>query len=220
MKNIIALAGLSILSLSITSCHKHVLKGEGNIESETRVLQDFSKIEADGSTTVTIVKDTEYKAIVTGYGNIIPVYETKVKGERLVLKYKNGYWNIRNSNITVEVHTPYVDKVSVNGSGNVELQGGFEQDNLTANINGSGTLDVLNNKYRNFNADVNGSGDIRAASAQCNIVDANISGSGTIEVYVLDHLNVDISGSGDVYYQGNPTTNISISGSGSVQKRN
>lgn len=220
MKNIIALAGLSILTFTIASCHKHVLKGEGSIESETRTLQTFSKVEADGSTNITIVKDDEYKAVVTGYGNLIPIYETKIKGDRLILKYKDGYWNVRNQNITVEVHTPYVDKVSINGSGDVELERGFDQDYMEANVNGSGTLHIFNNTYGSFSADVNGSGDIYAITTECNTVNADISGSGTIEVGVVDYLDVRISGSGDVFYRGNPTTSINVSGSGTVQKRN
>lgn len=219
MKKIATIIGISILAMGATSCHK-IVKGGGAQVSDTRTLNTFSKVEADGSSEVTIVKDSVYMVIVSGYSNLVPAYETKVKGDRLVLGFKDNFWNVKNDNIKVEVHTPYVDKVSMNGSGNIHTGSGFIQDHFEGDINGSGNINVSNNTYKRLKTRVNGSGTFNSETCEAEDVDADISGSGDIYVKVSNHLKVRISGSGNVYYRGNPaTTDVDISGSGKVNKR-
>lgn len=221
MKKFATVITICLFALGITSCHKKGIWGEGNDVSETRVVSNFAKIEANGSTHVTVVKDSVYFVIVKGYSNLVPMYETRIKGDRLVLQYDEKYWNVRNDNIRVEVHTPYLDKASLNGSGNVVVGSGFKQDNFAGNINGSGNISVSGNTYFKLEADINGSGDFNSENCEAENVYTNISGSGNIYVKANNHLSVRISGSGDVYYRGNPaTTDINISGSGKVHKRN
>lgn len=221
MKQFTLVAAMSLMALGLTSCYKHRIKGEGNVVSETRIVSDFGKVEANGSTSIVIVKDNDYKVVVTGYSNLVPMYKTKVKGDKLVLQYDDKYWNVKNDNITVEVHTPYFDRLSLNGSGDVTVHSGFVQDNFGADINGSGDITISNNEYGSLKAEINGSGTFNAETCEVDDVNAEISGSGNIYVKVFNHLRVRISGSGDVYYRGNPaTTDIEISGSGKVQKRN
>lgn len=221
MKKFATIIGISILAMGVTSCHKRIIKGEGADVSETRTLATFSKVEANGSSDVTIVKDSVYMVIVKGYSNLVPAYETKVKGDRLVLEFKDNFWNVKNDNIRVEVHTPYVDKVSINGSGDIHTGSGFTQDHFEGDINGSGSISVSNNVYKSLKADVNGSGTFNSETCEAEDVNTDISGSGDIYVKVNNHLRVRISGSGNVYYRGNPATNdIEISGSGKVSKRN
>lgn len=211
---------LGLALITVTSCHKRVLKGNGNTASETRTLSEFSKIESNGSTNITVVKDTKYSVIVTGYSNLVPLFETEVRGDRLIIQYKERFWNVKNDNITIEVHTPYLDKATLNGSGNVDIRSGFDQERFDAKISGSGKIKSTGSKYFVMDADINGSGDINTEGSEIEKVYANISGSGTLYVKVNQYLQVDISGSGKVYYSGNPgEVKQDISGSGEIRKR-
>lgn len=220
MKKLLSIVAIGMLAISITSCHKRSLKGNGQTISETRFVGDFAKIEANGSTHIVVVYDEEYSVVVTGYSNLVPMFETKIKGDRLILEYKDTYWNVRNDNVTVEVHTPYLDKVTMNGSGNVNVGSGFDQNNFDANINGSGDIAVSGNVYKELNAYINGSGTFTSEYSEANNVYVKISGSGKAYVQAKDYLHVNISGSGDVYYRGDPVIDFDISGSGEVHKRN
>lgn len=221
MKKFTIFMTVCLLALGFASCHKKGIKGEGNIVSETRIVGDFAKIEANGSTDVTVVKDDEYFVIVKGYDNLVPVYNTKVKGDRLILEFRKGYWNVRNDNVTVEVHTPYVDKLSLNGSGSIYMGPGYGHDRLDAHINGSGDIEVAGNTFAYMDVNINGSGSFNSETTDVDNVYVRISGSGDASVLVHDYLKVRISGSGDVYYRGNPgTIDTDISGSGKVHKRN
>ncbi len=221
MKQYLAFITIALFAIGTTSCHKKAIRGEGPTTSETRFVGEFSKVEANGSTHVVVVYDEEYSVTVTGYSNLVPMYETKVKGDRLVLQYKDHFWNVHNDNITVEVHTPYVDKVSLNGSGNINVGSGYDQRDLMADINGSGNINVSGNKYNSLSADINGSGSFDSEYCEVNKVYVSISGSGNAYVKANEYLKVNINGSGDVYYRGS-VRNIEtdISGSGKVHRRN
>lgn len=220
MKKFTVFMSVCLLALGFTSCHKRGIKGEGNIVSETRIVGEFAKIEANGSTDVTVVADDEYYIIVKGYSNLVPIYKTRLNGDRLILEFKEGYWNVRNDNITVEVHTPYVDKVSLNGSGSIYVGNGYNHDRLDAHINGSGNINVGASIFKYMDVNINGSGNFNSENTDVNNVYVKISGSGDASVYVIDYLKVRISGSGNVYYRGNPgTVDLDISGSGKVHKR-
>jgi Putative auto-transporter adhesin, head GIN domain len=87
-------------------------------------------------------------------------------------------------------------KISVSGSGNVELDG-------------SGT---------DLDCTVSGSGDVDALDFPVKTAKVSVSGSGNVQVDVSDTLDASVSGSGDVEYQGNPEVHSNISGSGRVRK--
>ncbi|RYD57812.1 MAG: hypothetical protein EOP56_05920 [Sphingobacteriales bacterium] len=207
------------LLITATSCSKSRLRGEGSVISDTRSLSNFTRVEANGSTNITVVKDSAYKVIVTGYQNLVPAFETKVNGNKLTLEFDDQYISVRNNNVTVEVHTPNIEYYNVNGSGNTTIGSGFDGSSFEGHINGSGELTVNNSKFTTLKAYVNGSGDIKAASTTCENGRAEISGSGNIDMTVTKHLSVKISGSGNVSYWGNPTTDVDVSGSGNVKKK-
>ncbi len=218
MKQILTIVLALAIVTGATSCRKKVLRGEGAYISETRQLSRFSEIVANGSEYITVVKDDNYKVVLTGYSSLIPQYETDVRGERLILEYDDRYWNVKNDNIKIEVHTPYVDDVVLNGSGSIYVGSGFDQASFSGEVSGSGDITLGHNFYDQLNMQVNGSGNFDAENTEAISAVANVSGSGNIYTWVVDFLIVNISGSGDVYYKGNPRTDISISGSGRVRR--
>lgn len=219
MKKYLHIFVLAVLPLALLSCKKTVLKGKGEFISETRSLSSFSKISMDGSNDVTIVKDTESKVILSGYSNLIAAYETKVNGNRLNLDYEDKYWNISNDNLNIEVHTPHADEMVINGSGDMVLREGFNEESLTADINGSGNMDIIGGMFDKLYLNINGSGNINSGSSDAKSAVVHINGSGDVHVKVSDYLNVKIDGSGDVTYIGTPRLETSINGSGDVRRR-
>lgn len=218
MKTRLFIAAAMVLTV-ISSCTKLRLRGDGAIVSETRNVSSFTSIDVDGDVDVEVYQSNENKVILTAYQNLIPVYETKVKGNTLKLGFRDGYWNVRNNNMRVEVYTTDVNSVNLNGSGDVRVGSSIASQDFNARINGSGSIVVDNNHFENVNFKVNGSGDIDAKKAVCKNVYADISGSGSIDVNVTNMLTVKISGSGNVNYWGDPVTvNTDISGSGKVRK--
>jgi hypothetical protein len=218
MKRIIFLS-LVLSTIAFASCSKLRLKGEGSILSETRQLETFTGIEANGSTDVEVVPSSSNSVVITGYQNLIPVYETKVKGGKLVLEYKRGYINVRNNNIKVIVYTTSMNSAYLNGSGNITFRDSLTSRSMSVEINGSGDMSFGANAFQTAKYKINGSGNINARAAVAENVTAEISGSGDMDITVTQSLKAEISGSGTIDYWGNPAIlEKDISGSGKVRK--
>lgn len=218
MKRVIFLS-IVLSTIVFTSCSKMRLKGEGSILSETRTLEAFTEIEANGSTDVEVIPSSTNSVVVTGYQNLVPVYETKVKGGKLVLEYKRGYINVRNNNIKVTVYTASLNKAYLNGSGNIAFRDSLTSGSISAEINGSGNMNFGASVFQTAKYKINGSGNINARAAVAENVTAEISGSGDMDITATKSLDAEISGSGTIDYWGNPTVlETDISGSGKVRK--
>lgn len=220
MKNL-AIITVILSTVFFTSCRKHALIGEGPIVNETRELPSFTSVAADGSVDVVVHPSNTNRAIVSGYGNLVPQYETEVNGNgRLRLKFRDKFINVRHNNIRVDVYTTGISSYSINGSGNTTIRQGMTTENMDLEINGSGDIHVEQNKFVNMNCKVNGSGNIHAQSCTTDHANITISGSGNVKLAVLKTLSVRISGSGDVDYWGSPQiTKMDVSGSGDIKKR-
>lgn len=210
----------AILSLSLMmSCGKDSIRGGGNTVSQQRSLTGFSGIESNGDIKIHVAYGTTTTAEVKGYSNLVAITETNVVNGKLIVKYKNEYNNVRNSNVEVYIVAPDLNSVSTNGSGDVWIDGFQNGTSLEARINGSSNISISNSFYDNVLFDVNGSGDIRAAGLISKSTEATIHGSGDIEITCSQHLKARIYGSGDVKYWGTPSVDAQVSGSGRVTKQ-
>lgn len=220
MKKSIVLVAALFGCIAVTSCRKHFIKGEGATITETRDLAEIDAVELNGSEQLEIISGTENKVEITGYHNLVPVYESKVRNGKLVLQMDDDYINVKNNNIRVKLYTTGVNRIYVNGSGDVDAHENIGI-SMYATINGSGTVTFGENHFTDLDVTVNGSGEINAKDAVSETVYADISGSGDIDVTVTKYLNVKISGSGTVDYWGNPSDGVDtdISGSGKVRKQ-
>lgn len=214
------LIAITFLALSSAACNQeHRLRGEGDTITETRSISSFDKVDADGDVQVDVYPSTSNSIEVTGYANLVPVYETRVLGRTLRLKFEDRYWNIKHNNIRVKLYTSHVEQISMNGSGKITVHPGIPSDNLEMTINGSGNINIENNVFDVLRVRINGSGDVDAREGKADNVHAEISGSGKIEVTANERLDAKINGSGNIHYWGNPATvNTDINGSGKITR--
>ncbi|BFG71272.1 head GIN domain-containing protein [Sediminibacterium sp. KACHI17] len=210
--------GLCSLLILFSSCTKSIT-GEGPTATQIRSVANFSKIKLNGSGDVEIVPSNTQQVIISGYTNLLEVYESKVQNGELLLGYESRK-NIRNDNIKVRIETPDIRGVNINGSGDVVINGFLQGTDLTTLINGSGRIRIQSSAFNSTSYNINGSGDIFAAVIPSKNTEANITGSGFIELNCSQNLKIRISGSGTIDYYGNPpATDIAISGSGVVRKK-
>jgi len=230
-----AIAALIIMSL-FTSCEK--IKGKGEVITETRSTGTFNAISLDMQATVYFTQDTLYSIQVSGQENVLREIIIQVEGTRLVIKVKHGVILGSHEPVQVYIKAPDVGNLEVSGSGNIFTENTWATDNLSANISGSGTINLASVNTGQLSANISGSGTIKAASGLATREELRISGSGTIDlrsveastvytttsgsgdtyIHVLDLLDVTISGSGNIWYYGNPAINTHISGSGNLRK--
>lgn len=215
--SIVILAAFALLFVS--SCGKDSIKGEGSTISQQRSLPVFNSVQGNGDIKIHIAHGTTATTEVRGYNNLVNITETYVVNGKLIIKYKNEYNTVRNSNVEVYIVLPDLNSVNTNGNGDVWIDGFQSGNSLEARINGSSNMRMNNCRYDHAELEVNGSGDVRAAGLLTKTANATIHGSGDIEIACSYNINATIYGSGDIRYWGEPTVNAQVSGSGRITKQ-
>lgn len=213
-----------LLTTATTSCclDKHTLKGEGSTISDERSVASFHEVAAEGSieTEIYPASDGRSRIVVSGYQNLVTAFDTKVSGDKLILKFKDNYWNIKNNNIVIRIYTSGIERIDLNGSGKVEVMDDLNTNYLETNINGSGFIGIYHSDFNELHLKINGSGEINSSSSDAREVSAEISGSGDITTRVSDRLYARIWGSGSIAYYGNPRSiDTRVEGSGSIKRK-
>lgn len=209
-----------ILSTGLSSCEKDAIRGEGSVITENRVTPDFTAVDMGGASKVHISYGTTFSVQVKGYANLVPLYEAKVRNNKLILGFKNNY-NIRNDNTEVFITMPDLRDLHLSGSGDSDISGNFPHtESLSLSISGSAGIDMETGSTDDLDVQISGSGDVNVFGLIAENADISISGSGKVRTRVTNALDVSISGSGTVYYKGSPQIYSKISGSGEVVKQN
>lgn len=206
------------VALFFTSCKKTTIRGSGATITETRAVTAFTGVRVEGTGKVKIVHGLTQKVEVTGFENLVPIYETNVTNNILTVKFKNDYYNVRNNNVSVSIVIPFLRNATINGTGEISFSD-FIGGTITTEINGSGDIHTHNNYYDDAVLKINGSGFIRGAGIKATNADVEVNGSGKIEITCTDKLKATIHGSGEITYWGTPTQVVTnISGSGKVKR--
>lgn len=201
MKKInITILAILVAGLMAQSCEKMNtrIEGIGSITTNTIQVDDFDKIRMEGADDVSISYGPEQKVSVTGHPNIITRIQTEVKNGTWYIELERGSYG--QYELSYDITLPYIEEVSMIGSGNVSVK-----DSMSAGY---------------FKISILGSGNFSGFPLTATSCDVDISGSGECEITVLDRLDVIIDGSGSVYYKGSPLIHEDITGSGRVVNDN
>ncbi len=228
---------------TLTSCDHddNCISGQGNIETRTLNVEEFTGINLLGATNVTITQGVTQEVVVTGHPNIIDRLETDVVNDIWEMELRRGCYN--HYELEVFITVPDMKNIIITGSGNVDVNPFTNQGNLELAIIGSGNifLDAFSGTQdlsvsivgsgnvlctedlvdlQNLTISIVGSGNFEGFAISVDVCTINIEGSGDCLVHVLDLLNVTIDGSGNVRYKGTPTINADIRGSGDIINAN
>lgn len=204
--------------------------------SISRQVGGFTGITDQGSLDV-VVASGPYAISVEADENLVPYILTEVRGNTLVVRFREDVWVSGYQRARVRVTAPDLRDLEVHGSGNLSSDGPVGSSGpLQAAVFGSGNLDLqvagtpvdgvihgsgnllLSGRSSGLSATINGSGNVKALGLQAEQADVTIRGSGNLEVTTPGRLQARIFGSGDVWYRGHPALEIERHGSGSVSQ--
>lgn len=215
------------------------MKGNGNVITENRKTSEYDEIKVSGFFDVDLIAGAEGNITIKGEENLLS--SIKIEVENNVLKiYTEKNKNISPSNgKNIQITIPFekISAVSLSGSGDVRTKNIIKSDNFSAQLSGSGDLNldveaanfdlglsgsgdvVLKGTTKSFTSKLSGSGDINASELKSKNSDLSISGSGDMKVFCSEFLKARVSGSGDIQYSGDPKTkDTKVSGSGDISK--
>src|SRR2546423_96551 len=231
---------LVIASISLPSCRYAFgkrIRGNGNVKTEERSLNNFSGVHSFGPYNVYLSQDSSFKVVVEAEDNLLPYIETYVENGILKIQTRKGYWLRSNREISIHVTAPSYSSIKTVGSGDIiaenkinntspieleatgsgDIKAKLNAPEVKAEVTGSGSI-TLEGETKNFNGQINGSGDIKAYDMKSENASVEIMGSGNADLFASVKLNVEVMGSGDVKYKGDGQVSSNIHGSGSVRK--
>lgn len=234
--NTLKIVGLfAFILFMLTACSTRIVRGSGNLISDTRTISNFDRINLNGSGKVIIIQGEEESLLVETDDNIMEYVTTEIHGSTLELDFDfTRVMTIDPTQITFTLHVKDLAGLNVSGSGDIIAQS-IETDNLdvdvsssgsvridsctagevTVKINGSGQVEMAGEATRQT-IDISGSGKYIADNLYSDTANINLDGSGTVTIWVAESLDAELNGSGSVSYYGTPTVNSTESGSGTL----
>ncbi len=193
----------------------HHIDGSGNIISETRDLESFTRIDVAMGVDVYVTVGTPQQVKLTFDDNIIGKVRTRVRGNTLEIDSRSSF--DCDSECKIEITVASLKGFSLAGSGDIEIHG-VNGDGFEIEVAGSGNVKI-DGRTKNLEIDLSGSGDIDTRELIAEDAEVDIAGSGNVQVHAEKSLEADVSGSGDIRYYGNPeNVESDVSGSGSIRR--
>jgi hypothetical protein len=242
-KNILISIPFLVLSLFILSACQflpwvRIVRGSGNLTTETRRVSSFNAIRLDGAGRLLITQGSVESLAIQAEDNLINELTSQVEGDTLVLGYQDRPWRRSVLPTRPIVYTLVVTdlaKLTLNGAGDIDLQS-LQTDELVLEINGAGNFAIENLEAGSLSVSLAGTGSItvsgvvavqkvsldgagsyQASDLQTRSTAIEINGLGSGTVWATETLDISINGGGSVSYYGSPNVSQQITGLGDVK---
>jgi hypothetical protein len=205
---------LTFAALSLGGCHLSGIRGDGNIVTENRTVQEFTSVEAEGAFDIEWVTGPASCTIRTDE-NLLRHVETSMNGKMLRMEW---HGQLRPTHgMKVKLSSSSLSGARLTGAvrlaaSRLSGKGFYLEGTGATRVTADGAVNELI-------ATMSGASKLDAESLQVKVAELSISGAGKAEVSASETLKVAISGAGKVTYNGNPTIEKHISGAGTIQKR-
>jgi predicted small secreted protein len=221
----------------VTACDANIVRGSGDLITETKDVSNFDSIDLEGMGEVIITQGDGESLTIETDDNVMEHVKAEVSGGTLNIGFDEGLNLISPTRLIFTVGLNELSSLSISGSGDIESDR-INTDSLELSIDGSGDVQIADLAADKLKASISGSGDIdlageattqdvtiagsgryRAGDLLGESVTVKISGSGKATVWATESLDSTINGSGSVDYYGRPSVSTSGSGSGDINSR-
>lgn len=237
MKSLLKLGLLCLVIVLFSSTSTYALKtvrGNGDVEKETRNIRSFDAIDISSAFDVELTQSNNESLVIEADENVMDHIYTEVVGGTLKIYTKGNIRNVKTmkayisfkmiSEIEVSGACDIVgmnkmkfNEFSFDASGASEIELSFTATNVELDLSGaseinfSGYADVLE-------IDASGAVDIRALDFEVKNCEIDASGACTVKVFVTEDLEIEASGATTIRYKGRPSIEIDVSGASSVRR--
>lgn len=146
-----------LITIFVLSSCVNCVEPEGEIKTRNLKLDNFTKIDIEIPSVVTIITGDSAKITISAPESILAQILPIVRRNRLNLE--GNICNIDNDQINIEITVPIVSSIKIKGSAKVFSEIPIKTDKLTLTIKGSGGFS-LNVFANSIITNISGSGDI------------------------------------------------------------
>jgi hypothetical protein len=212
-KNIVL---ISFLLISLVSCRFNGVRGDGDLLTESRTIDDFEKVDISGNFDVEIEVGQPIKLVVIAENNLQEYIKTRVKRNTLLISTSK---NLKpTDDLRIQISTPYLNGIECSGVNDVFAQG-IDTDNFSIDLSGAGSIEIKGNTKK-LKIDVSGAADLQAEELITEFIKIDVSGAANASVYASKSCVADVSGAGFIELYGDAKdVNMDISGAGSLKRK-
>ena len=218
MKNITIALTVLVFFLSACGMKSPLVKGSGEMITQTFDVQGFDQIRVGTSGVMYIEQGDEFSLSIEADDNILSLLDVEVEQGVLTLRAKPDATLFQFETIIYRVTLPELSMIDLSGSADIRVED-FSADSLSVNINGSGDVTFVNLDVTSLSVRISGSGDMILPNLSAKSVLAEINNSGLMDVAgKTETLIVKVSGSGDLLAKTlkATTAEVAVNGSGDV----
>jgi hypothetical protein len=195
-----------------------VIKGSGNLKTETRPVEKFTAISVSGAASLEIEQTGLESLELTADDNLLPLFTSDVRDGTLFLGVVEGKrltWSSKGPRFKVTVSE--LKKLKVSGAGSVNATK-LDSDSLLISISGAADGNIAG-RSNNLSISVSGAGSLNAVDLQAKRATVIVSGAGDVTVNANDELDARVSGAGTIWYVGSPKLQSRVSGAGTIKQK-
>ncbi len=219
------------------SCNMLGVRGNGDVQKETRKVSSFDGIEVSGAFKVYIKQGATEEVVVESDANLLPLIRTEVVGSTLRIDTRKPVNNV--TTMKVYITMKELKRIDVSGAVDILSEGRISVPELSYDASGASEVDMeiavqrlkvdcsgagkikLRGTAANVGMDLSGASDVFAYDLAAETYDIDISGAGNAQINVSKSLRAEISGAGSIRYKGSPSEiDQQVSGAGSIKKSN
>lgn len=216
ISSVVSSSSRSSVQGSSSSSSGTTAQGSSETTSESRDVSGFEEVELKAIGDLYIQQGDSESLTVEAEEDVLPKIRTKVKNNRLIIAPKRNTSINTTEPINYELTLKDLTGLEVSGSGDVQAED-ISTDELAVTINGTGDVEI-SGKADSQNVEISGSGDYTAEDLESKQAKVDVGGTGSAIVNVSDELDARVSGTGSVEYIGDPTVNQNVSGTGEVSE--
>lgn len=190
-------------------------KGSGNVASERRTVEEFSKLDVSHVFQVEVVAQSEFGVEVEADDNLLQFITTEVRGDTLHIELDQ---RVKTSNgMKIRISAPDIERIDASGASRVNISN-LKNSELAVDTSGASKINV-SGETGTLTVDVSGASQIDLGNLTATSANIDASGASFVNVNVANELIADASGASRITYAGSPSVRKSTSGAGSVSHK-
>lgn len=214
---------LILLSLTLCSWASQGTERKRKVETETREVGFFNKINSSGPVQLILQKGETNKVTVEAESNIIEYVITEVEGDKLIVRM-TGSWNNEKIKQPILVHVtlPELREIKAKAASSVESKEVWESPELKLDASSAARISlavktrnlelevvsaasiIISGETVELEAELTAAGTLKAGELVAERADVKISSTAYAVINVQNELSYDVSAIGKLKYYGSP----------------
>ena len=192
------------------------VRGNGNVQTQSRDIRGFKSVDVSGVFQVEIVAQKDFSVQVEADENLLQYIRTEVDGDVLEISTSKGIKS--SSGLKVRISAPDIEKLDVSGAAKVSVT---DLKNVALLLDTSGASKInLAGETDKLIIDVSGASSIEAENLKTRAATVDASGASKISVFASESVRADASGASRITYTGGAADIVKkSSGASSVSER-